>query len=173
VARADVLLIPGAASATDMRDDLETPAWVSRVHVSTAWTTSVCTGSLILGAAGVLSGLRATTHWAALDRFGVFDAEPTRARVVESGKVITAAGVSAGIDMALTLAAKVAGQAFAQGLQLAIEYDPAPPFDTGSPDKAPGGLVARISSHLRANFRYPNPVSNATSGSANFFVQLL
>ena len=73
------------------------------------------------------------------------------------------------IDMALTLAAKVAGQAFAEGLQLAIEYDPAPQFDTGSPDKAPGGLVARISSRLRADFRYPNPVSNATSGKSELY----
>jgi transcriptional regulator GlxA family with amidase domain len=159
VSRADLLLIPGAGNATDMRDDPETLAWVRDVHATTTWTTSVCTGSLILGAAGLVSGLKATTHWAALDRLAVFGAEPTRARVVEAGKVISAAGVTAGIDMALTLTSRIAGQAVAQSLQLAIEYDPAPPFDSGSPDKAPHALVARVSTRLRANFQYTDPVS--------------
>jgi putative intracellular protease/amidase len=162
VPRADVLVVPGADSATDMRDEPETLAWVRAVHAATTWTTSVCTGSLILGAAGILSGLKATTHWAAHDRLLLFGAEPTRSRVVEAGKVITAAGVSAGIDMALVLAAKLAGQKIGCGLQLAIEYDPAPPFDSGSPDKAPDSLVARVSTRLRANFQYPDAVPVAT-----------
>ena len=152
--RPDVLVVPGAASATDMRDEPEILDWVRNAHAGTTWTTSVCTGSLILGAAGVLSGLKATTHWAALDRLLIYGAEPTQARVVEAGKVITAAGVSAGIDMALLLAAKLAGQMTAQALQLAIEYDPTPPFDSGSPAKAPDTLAARVASGVRAKFVY-------------------
>jgi transcriptional regulator GlxA family with amidase domain len=152
--RPDVLVVPGAASATDMRDEPEILDWVRNAHAGTTWTTSVCTGSLILGAAGVLSGLKATTHWAALDRLLIYGAEPTQSRVVEAGKVITAAGVSAGIDMALLLTAKLAGQMTAQTLQLAIEYDPTPPFDSGSPAKAPDTLAARVASRVRAKFVY-------------------
>jgi len=99
------------------------------------WTTSVYTGSLILGAAGVLSGVKATTHWAALNRLRTWNAEPISARVVESGKIISAANVSAGLDMALMLAAKISGERIAKSLQLGIEYDPEPPFDTGSRKK--------------------------------------
>jgi transcriptional regulator GlxA family with amidase domain len=157
VSRADVLVVPGAESATDMRDEPEILAWIREVDAATTWTTSVCTGSLILGAAGLLTGRNATTHWAAHDRLLSFGAEPTRLRVVEAGKVITAAGVSAGIDMALVLAAKIAGQTVSRALQLAIEFDPAPPFDSGSPDKAPAALVARVSARLRAKFQYPDP----------------
>ena len=152
--RPDVLVVPGAASATDMRDEPEILDWVRNAHAGTTWTTSVCTGSLIVGAAGVLSGLKATTHWAALDRLLIYGAEPTQSRVVEAGKVITAAGVSAGIDMALLLTAKLAGQMTAQALQLAIEYDPTPPFDSGSPAKAPDTLAARVASQVRAKFVY-------------------
>jgi transcriptional regulator GlxA family with amidase domain len=162
VSRTDVLVVPGADSATDMRDEPEILAWVRAVDAATTWTTSVCTGSLILGAAGILSGLKATTHWAAYDRLSAFGAEPTRSRVVEAGKVITAAGVSAGIDMALVLAAKIAGELAARSLQLAIEYDPAPPFASGSPDKAPKALGARVGTRLRANFRHSDPVPVAT-----------
>lgn len=149
VSHADVLVIPGAGSATTLRDYPEVLAWVRSIHATTKWTTSVCTGSLILGAAGLLSGLRATTHWAVMDRLSAWDAEPVSERIVESGKIITAAGVSAGIDMALILAAKIAGPQVAQTLQLGIEYDPEPPFDTGSPKKATpkirDALLARMS----------------------------
>jgi transcriptional regulator GlxA family with amidase domain len=118
--------------------------WVRQVHRTSQWTTSVCTGSLVLGAAGLLNGLEATTHWAAMDILERLGARPTGRRVVEQGKIITAAGVSSGIDMALRLAAHVAGDQIAQAIQLGIEYDPQPPFDAGSPDKAPEDVVALV-----------------------------
>ena len=110
--------------------------WLRAAHGGSTWTTSVCTGALVLGAAGILEGKRATTHWAFVDRLPEFGAEPVAQRVVEDGKVITAAGVSAGIDMALTLASRLASDQVAQAIQLGIEYDPDPPFDSGSPAKA-------------------------------------
>ncbi|MGB6976278.1 MAG: DJ-1/PfpI family protein [Gammaproteobacteria bacterium] len=152
VVHADVLLVPGAGNATTLREYPETLAWVRAIHATTTWTTSVCTGSLILGAAGLLSGLRATTHWAALDRLRAWGAEPIQARIVEAGKVITAAGVSAGIDMALILAAKIAGQQVAEALQLGIEYDPSPPFDVGSPEKAAPAILEALRTRLVASF---------------------
>jgi putative intracellular protease/amidase len=152
VARADVLVIPGAGSATTLRKSPETLAWVRSIHATTTWTTSVCTGSLILGAAGILTGLRATSHWAVLDRLSAWGAEPLESRVVEDGKVITAAGVSAGIDMALTLAAKIAGRQFAEALQLGIEYDPEPPFDVGSPKKAVPAIREGLRTRMAASF---------------------
>lgn len=152
VTRADVLLIPGASSATSMQDDPETLAWVRQIHLTTQWTTSVCTGSLILGRAGVLKGLRATTHWAAMDRLAEYGATPVSERVVEDGKVMTGAGVAAGIDMGLTLAARIAGQDFAKTLQLAIEYDPAPPFDSGHPSKADPAVVAGLRAMMAQTF---------------------
>jgi len=118
--------------------------WVRSIHAKTTWTTSVCTGSLILGAAGILSGIKATTHWAALDRLKKWGANPIEERIVESGKIITAAGVSAGIDMALALAAKISGERVAKSLQLGIEYDPEPPFDSGSPKKADPELLESL-----------------------------
>jgi transcriptional regulator GlxA family with amidase domain len=118
--------------------------WIRAAHETSEWTTSVCTGSLLLGAAGVLEGLEATSHWLELETLAEMGASPTGRRVVEQGKVITAAGVSSGIDMALHLTAKIAGADFAQAIQLMIEYDPQPPFDAGSPAKAPAEIVARI-----------------------------
>jgi transcriptional regulator GlxA family with amidase domain len=123
--------------------------WVRTVHRDSTWTTSVCTGALVLGAAGILDGKRATTHWAFLDRLAQLGANPVPERVVEDGKVVTAAGVSAGIDMALTLAGRLAGDQVAQAIQLGIEYDPQPPFDTGSPAKAPSELIELIRSMER------------------------
>jgi transcriptional regulator GlxA family with amidase domain len=111
-------------------------AWVRTAHESSQWTTSVCTGSLVLAAAGLLDGLEATTHWMYLDQLAELGARPVSRRVVEQGKVITAAGVSSGIDMALMLAARIAGEDVAQAIQLRIEYDPQPPFDSGSTEKA-------------------------------------
>jgi transcriptional regulator GlxA family with amidase domain len=101
----------------------------------------VCTGALVLGAAGLLDGLEATTHWAAMDTLASTGAKPTARRVVEQGKIVTAAGVSAGIDMALFLAGQIAGDTVAQAIQLGIEYDPQPPYDAGSPEKAPAEIV--------------------------------
>ena len=114
--------------------------WVRAAHPPTRYTTSVCTGSLILGAAGVLDGLRATSHWFAYDQLRTHGAEPTEERVVWEGKVVTGAGVSAGIDLALHLVAELHGDEVAQAVQLGIEYDPQPPFDSGAPSKAPAPI---------------------------------
>lgn len=152
VMHADILLVPGAGDATAMQDDPATLDWIRRIDATTRWTTSVCTGSLILGAAGLLRGRRATSHWAALDRLAAFGATPTSARMVEDGKVITSAGVAAGLDMALAFAARIAGERVAHGLQLGIEYDPDPPFDSGHPDKADPALVARLRALMTAAF---------------------
>jgi transcriptional regulator GlxA family with amidase domain len=132
----DVVLVPGGEGNRPLMEDPEVLGWLRGAHETSTWTTSVCTGALVLGAAGILDGKRATTHWAFLGRLPELGAEPVSERVVEDGKVMTAAGVSAGIDMALTLAARIAGDAVAQAIQLGIEYDPQPPFDAGSPSKA-------------------------------------
>jgi len=134
----DVLLVPGGVVTRTLAIP-GTPIveWIRDAHPTTTWTTSVCTGSLLLGAAGVLDGLRATTHWCSLDLLAAHGATATSERVVIDGRVITGAGVSAGIDMALTLVERLAGVEMAQAIQLGIEYDPRPPVDAGSPDKAP------------------------------------
>ena len=136
----DVVVVPGGPGSRDQLDSAVVD-WLREVHDTTTWTTSVCTGALLLGAAGILEGLQATTHWLELERLREFGASPSRDRVVEQGKVITAAGVSAGIDMALLLASRLAGEQAAQAMQLVIEYDPQPPFDSGSADKAPPEVV--------------------------------
>jgi putative intracellular protease/amidase len=133
----DVILIGGGYGTRAMMHDQATLDWVRAAHATSQWTTSVCTGALVLGAAGILDGLEATTYWLERETLKSFGATPVIRRVVEQGKVITAAGVSAGIDMALVLVARIAGDAVAQAIQLGIEYDPQPPFDTGSPEKAP------------------------------------
>jgi putative intracellular protease/amidase len=138
---ADVLTIPGGPGTRELMSDPQLIEWVQRIHPTTTWTTSVCTGSLLLGAAGVLDGLKATTHWSADELLNSTGATYVEERVVIEGKVITAAGVSAGIDMALTLAAKIAGDVVAQAIQLGIEYDPQPPFDSGSKSKAAPEIV--------------------------------
>jgi putative intracellular protease/amidase len=128
----EVLVVPGGYGTRALMEDDTMLSWLRLAHESTLWTTSVCTGSLLLAAAGILDGLEATTHWLALDVLERYGARPVSRRVVEQGKVITAAGVSSGIDMALTLAAHIAGATLAQGIQLGIEYDPQPPFSSGS-----------------------------------------
>jgi putative intracellular protease/amidase len=140
----DIVLVPGGAGNRALLDNEVVLDWLRKAHESTTWTTSVCTGSLVLGAAGILDGKRATSHWVFVDVLNAFGAEPVSERFVEDGKVVTAAGVSAGIDMALHLAARIAGDETAQAIQLAIEHDPSPPFDTGSPAKAPAELVERV-----------------------------
>ncbi|MEU6996004.1 DJ-1/PfpI family protein [Streptomyces sp. NPDC046465] len=138
VHRADVLLVPGGGDrgVMAMMDDTGVHEWIRRIHRRTVWTTSVCTGSLILGAAGLLRGLPATTYWAARPYLAEVGATYTPGRYVEAGKIITAAGVSAGIDMGLHLAARLSDTEVAKAMQLAVEYDPDPPYDTGSPEKA-------------------------------------
>jgi transcriptional regulator GlxA family with amidase domain len=132
----EVIVVPGGFGTRALMKDERMLAWVRSAHETSRWTTSVCTGALVLGAAGILDGLEATTHWAQMDQLGRLGAVPVERRVVEQGKVITAAGVSSGIDMALTLAARIAGEDMARAIQLAIEYDPEPPFDSGSTKKA-------------------------------------
>ena len=144
VTSADVLVVPGGPGQALAERDPEILDWVRAIHATTQFTTSVCTGSIVLGAAGLLRGLRATTHWMYLERLREFGAEPTLERVVPQGKIVTAAGVSSGIDMALSLTATIAGPDVAQSLQLAIEYDPQPPFDAGSPAKAPEHVIAMV-----------------------------
>jgi putative intracellular protease/amidase len=146
----DIVLVPGGHGELAMRDDERVVAWLRRAHETTLWTTSVCTGALVLAAAGILQGTRATTHWTAMGELARLGAVPVAERVVEAGRVMTAAGVSSGIDMALTLAARLAGDDVARGIQLAIEYDPQPPFDAGSPATAPSHLV----DHQRAHSRF-------------------
>jgi putative intracellular protease/amidase len=142
----DLFLIPGGEGNRPLLHDEEVLDWVRGAHASSTWTTSVCTGSLVLGAAGVLEGKRATSHWAYREALAEYGAEPVAERFVVDGKVVTAAGVSAGIDMALALSGLIAGEDVARAIQLGIEYDPAPPFDSGSPEKAPAELVALVRS---------------------------
>ena len=141
VPRPDVLVVPGGEGSRPLMEDERVLDWVRGVHAESRWTTSVCTGALVLAAAGLLDGVEATTHWAFRDWLGELGARPVAERVVERGKIVTAAGVSAGIDMALRLVQREAGDEMAQAIQLGIEYDPEPPFDTGSPEKAPDALV--------------------------------
>jgi transcriptional regulator GlxA family with amidase domain len=140
----EIVLVPGGEGNRPLLDDEQTLEWLRSAHETSRWTTSVCTGALVLGAAGILDGLRATSHWAYLDNLRSYGAVPVSERVVEDGKVITAAGVSAGIDMALHLASRVAGEEVAQAIQLGIEYDPEPPLDAGSPHKAPASIVELV-----------------------------
>jgi putative intracellular protease/amidase len=142
----EIVLVPGGTGTNDVLDDERLLGWIRRAHETSEWTTSVCTGSLLLGAAGVLEGLEATSHWLDIQDLERYGARPTGRRVVEQGKVITAAGVSSGIDMGLVLAAKIAGPEVAQAIQLGIEYDPEPPFDSGSVDKASPETVELIRS---------------------------
>ena len=135
----DIVLVPGStADTTTAMADTELTSWLKRVHQNTRLTLSVCSGSLVLAAAGILKGKPATTHWIAQSALKQFGAKPMKnERIVESGKIFTAAGVSAGIDLALTVAKKLHGEAVAQKIQLLIEYDPMPPVDAGHPSKAP------------------------------------
>ena len=137
----DVIVVPGGYGTRALMSDEPLLAWLRAAHETSRFTTSVCTGALLLGAAGILTGLEATTHWRLLEKLGELGATPVTRRVVEQGNVITAAGVSSGIDMALTLAARIAGEDVARAIQLAIEYDPEPPFDSGSTDKATAEIV--------------------------------
>jgi cyclohexyl-isocyanide hydratase len=142
VRHADVLCVPGGIACVDVMEDEETLAWVRRLGGSATWVTSVCTGSLILGAAGLLEGYRAACHWAWREHLALFGAEPVAERVVFDRNRVTGGGVTAGIDFALALTAAMRGEKHARLIQLALEYDPAPPFDSGSPERAGEELLA-------------------------------
>jgi transcriptional regulator GlxA family with amidase domain len=157
----DIVCVPGGLGTRALLGEERILDWIRHAHEHSQWTTSVCTGSLLLGAAGILEGLEATTHWLETETLEKFGARPVEKRVVEQGKVITAAGVSAGIDMAITLVARIAGDDVAKAIQLGIEYDPQPPFDSGSPRTAPASivdLVRNIAGDLASSTRAGNRV---------------
>ncbi|MBV1941341.1 DJ-1/PfpI family protein [Streptomyces sp. BV286] len=140
----DIVVVPGGPGQTPQMENEALLDWLRAADATSTWTTSVCTGSLLLAAAGLLEGRRATSHWLALDHLKHFGVRPTGERVVTDGKYVTAAGVSAGIDMGLTLLGRIAGDEQAQTVQLLTEYDPQPPYDAGSPEKAPAHIVERF-----------------------------
>jgi putative intracellular protease/amidase len=146
----DIVVVPGGLGTRVLLEREPLLEWLRTAHESTTWTTSVCTGSLLLAAAGLLEGAPATTHWLARDLLASLGASPVPDRVVEHGKIVTAAGVSSGIDMALRLVQKIHGDKAAQAIQLAIEYDPEPPFDSGSPEKAQPDVVAAVTAAFEA-----------------------
>ena len=147
----DIIVVPGGPGQVLPMGDEATLAWLRHAHLHTQWTTSVCTGSLILASAGILDGKRATTHWQGMEFLAAMGVDAVDERVVFDGKIVTAAGVSAGIDMGLSLAARVAGDEVAQAIQLGIEYDPQPPFDAGSRQKASAAVVELL--EARSRFR--------------------
>ena len=140
----DIVVVPGGFGNRMLLEHEPLHDWIRSVHETSVWTTSVCTGSLLLAAAGLLDGAPATTHWLARDRLAELGAKPVPDRVVEHGKIVTAAGVSSGIDMALHLVRKINGEQIAQAVQLGIEYDPQPPLDAGAPEKAPPEVVELV-----------------------------
>ncbi len=144
IERCDILCVPGGFGTTEAMLDEAFIAQIRRLAEGATWVTSVCTGSLILAAAGLLTGKRAACHWAWRDQLALFGAVPDPARVVRDGRYMTGGGVTAGIDFALTLMAEVAGEAYAQGIQLGLEYAPAPPFNAGRPETAPPDILARV-----------------------------
>jgi putative intracellular protease/amidase len=144
LAHPEVVVVPGGPGRQALMDDGSVHDWLRAADERSTWTTSVCTGSLILAAAGLLKGKRATSHWLALEELRGLGVDAVPERVVFDGKIVTAAGVSAGIDMALALAAKIADERTAQAIQLGIEYDPQPPFDAGSPERAPVEIVQAL-----------------------------
>lgn len=148
----DIVLVPGGTGTRDLLEDERLLAWLRGAHETSTWTTSVCTGSLLLAAAGILDGVPATTHWLELETLAELGAKPTGERVVFDGKIVTAAGVSSGIDMGLALAGRIAGDVYAQAIQLLIEYDPQPPYDAGSTAKAGPDLTGLVRERA-ASFR--------------------
>ncbi|HTW12271.1 MAG TPA: DJ-1/PfpI family protein [Solirubrobacteraceae bacterium] len=140
----EILVLPGGLGTRALVKDESVLDWIREAHAHSRWTTSVCTGSLLLGAAGLLNGLEATTHWLQMDLLRQFGAVPLSRRVVRQGRIITAAGVASGIDMALILAGQIAGDEWAHGIQLGIEYDPEPPYRGGSPATAPLEIIELV-----------------------------
>ena len=150
VTEPDILVVPGGFGTRALLEHEPLLEWIRDVHETSEYATSVCTGSLLLAAAGLLDGAPATTHWLARDLLAELGAEPVPDRVVEHGKIFMAAGVSSGIDMALRLVQRMHGDEAAQAIQLGIEYDPEPPFDAGSPEKAPAPIVEVVTAAFRA-----------------------
>ena len=146
----EIVVVPGGFGTRALLDYEPLLSWLREVHETSTWTTSVCTGSLLLAAAGLLDGAPATTHWLARDLLKELGAIPVPERVVEHGKIVTAAGVSSGIDMALGLVQRINGDEVAQAVQLGIEYDPEPPLDAGSPEKAPQPIVDVVTAAFAA-----------------------
>jgi len=144
----DVVMVPGGPGQQDLMEDEAALSFLRRQAATAKYITSVCTGSLVLGAAGLLKGKRATCHWAAIDHLALLGAVPVRERVVVDGNIVTGAGVASGIDFALSLAAILEGEAVAREIQLQIEYDPAPPFNSGSPKTAAPATLAALTSRL-------------------------
>jgi transcriptional regulator GlxA family with amidase domain len=142
----DIVVVPGGVRVHEHVPGHPLIGWLQRVHATSTWTTSVCTGSLFLAAAGITTGIDSSCHWASVAHLQRLGANYVEDRVVERGKVMTAAGVSAGIDMALTLTGRLHGPEMAQAIQLAIEYDPQPPFNAGSPRTAPPEIVELVRS---------------------------
>ncbi len=151
----DILVVPGGFGTRALLEHEPLLDWIRVVHETSAWTTSVCTGALLLAAAGLLDGVPATTHWLARDLLAELGAKPVAERVVEHGKIVTAAGVSSGIDMALRLVQRINGDEVAQAVQLGIEYDPDPPLDAGSPEKAPKPIVELVRAAFDAQEEAP------------------
>lgn len=151
----DVLVVPGGPGTRDLLEDEELLEWLRTAHATSHWTASVCTGALLLGAAGLLKGLEATTHWAATDRLAAYGADAISARIVERGKLITAAGVSAGIDLGLHLAELLAGDRVAEAIQLVIEYDAPAAFQPSPLSRATPGTVKLAQELLGSSFAKP------------------
>ena len=160
----DLVLVPGGFSTLQHARDDKVLEWVRRVHQSTQWTTSVCSGSVILAAAGLLEGKRATSHWAALPVLRTFGVEPVGdERIVDAGdRIVTAAGVSAGIDLGLWLAGRIAGEAKAKAIQLSMEYDPQPPFDSGHMSKASAATKATATAMMGRQLATPASLAAST-----------
>lgn len=151
VGRPDIVVVPGGFGSRRIVDEGgPIVEWLRAVHPHTTYTTSVCTGSMILGAAGLLDGLLATTHWHYAPELRRFGAVPTEERVVFQDRIVTAAGVSSGIDMALALVGRLEGDDMARAIQLGIEYDPQPPYDSGAPSKAPDAIRELVSASMGA-----------------------
>ncbi|MHA7898869.1 MAG: DJ-1/PfpI family protein [Henriciella sp.] len=150
VDHANILCVPGGLGTIDLIQDEETLDWLRKIATEADWVTSVCTGSLVLGAAGLLKGYRSACHWASVDQLSYFGAIPVRERIVEDRNRFSGGGVTSGIDFALALAAKIRGEDFAKFIQLSIEYDPHPPFDAGSPDKVEPEILARYHKMIEA-----------------------
>lgn len=151
IERADILCVPGGLGTMDIMQDEAVLEWLRKIAGEASWVTSVCTGSLVLGAAGLLKGYKSACHWASIDQLAFFGATPVRERIVEDRNRFSGGGVTSGIDFALALAARIRNEDFARFIQLSIEYDPNPPFDSGSPDKARPEILERYYKMIEAN----------------------